>query len=90
MDNKNICQSCSMPLTDNNLLGTEKDGSKSHSYCKYCYRDGAFLNPGLTIDQMSSFMKWKMKEMKMDDALIDNAVKTLPFLMRWKQQPRAV
>ena len=41
-----------MPLTDENLLGTEKDGTKNHEYCKYCYQNGSFVNPDMTVDQM--------------------------------------
>lgn len=37
-----ICQSCAMPIGDNDLKGTNKDGSKSDDYCKYCYENGEF------------------------------------------------
>ena len=38
--NTPFCQSCGMPLTDEGLLGTEKDGAKAPDYCIYCYKDG--------------------------------------------------
>ncbi len=31
-----------MPLEQEELKGTESDGSLSDVYCIYCYRDGAF------------------------------------------------
>ncbi|MDD2379374.1 MULTISPECIES: zinc ribbon domain-containing protein [Aminobacterium] len=34
------------------LLGSERNGSLSHNYCIYCYRNGAFEQPGITIDEM--------------------------------------
>ncbi len=47
-----ICQSCAMPLTEQELFGTEKDGSKNEDYCIYCYKEGEFTEPDLTIDIM--------------------------------------
>jgi len=47
-----ICQSCAMPLSEEELFGTEKDGSKNEDYCIYCYKEGAFTEPDLTIDVM--------------------------------------
>lgn len=40
---QNVCQSCGMPLSDPELLGTEADGSPSGHQCKWCYADGAYL-----------------------------------------------
>lgn len=85
MNAENICQSCSMPLTDESLLGTEKDGSKNHEYCKYCYQNGSFVNPGITVEQMSSFIQQKMKEMNIDSAITGSAMNVLPYLKRWKK-----
>ncbi len=39
-----ICQSCGMPIISNDQLGTNKDGSISEDYCKYCYKDGEFID----------------------------------------------
>lgn len=39
-----ICQSCGMPIKNNSQLGTNKDGSTSQDYCKYCYIDGKFID----------------------------------------------
>ena len=36
MENK-ICQSCGMPITSDEQLGTNKDESINVDYCKYCY-----------------------------------------------------
>jgi len=43
MDGK-ICQSCSMPLTKSEELGTNKDGGKNEDYCIYCYNEGKFVD----------------------------------------------
>ena len=43
MENK-ICQSCGMPITSDEQLGTNKDGSINVDYCKYCYKNGEFID----------------------------------------------
>ena len=84
MVNKNICQSCSMPLDNPALLGTEKDGSKSKEYCSYCYQKGQFVNPGMTLNEMKTLVKVQMEKMKIELSVISMAVKVLPELKRWK------
>ena len=39
-----ICQSCGMPITSNEMLGTNADGVKNEDYCKYCYECGEFID----------------------------------------------
>lgn len=85
MENKTFCQSCSMPLDNKEMLGTEKDGSLSHEYCKYCYQKGAFINPEMTLDEMRSLVKTQMEKMKIDGSIINMAVSSLPGLKRWKK-----
>lgn len=46
-----MCDSCGMPLANEEDFGTEADGSKSSRYCIHCYRDGAFTEPELTKDE---------------------------------------
>lgn len=46
------CQSCAMPLGGVAYLGTEADGSPSREYCRYCYKNGRFLEPELTLEGM--------------------------------------
>ena len=46
-----FCQSCGMPLTQNEDCGTNADGSINFDYCKYCYAEGRFLQE-CTMDEM--------------------------------------
>ena len=39
-----ICQSCGMPITSIEQLGTNKNGSINKDYCKYCYKNGEFID----------------------------------------------
>jgi len=90
MENRKFCQSCSMPLDNPSLMGTEKDGSKSEEYCVYCYQNGAFLNPGMSLEEMKRLVKEQMQKMKIDETTISMAVSSLPFLKRWKATSTAV
>jgi len=83
MENKNFCQSCSMPIAQPGLRGTEKDGSKSNEYCTYCYQNGEFINPNMTLEEMKTLVKTQMEIRKMDGGIIDMAVSSLPHLKRW-------
>lgn len=46
-----FCQSCGMPLTSNEVCGTNADGSLSADYCTYCYQNGKFTQD-CTMDEM--------------------------------------
>ena len=83
MESKNYCQSCSMPLNKPELLGTEKDGSKSKEYCTYCYQNGSFVNPNMTLEEMKTLVKTQMEKRKIDSSIINMAVSSLPNLKRW-------
>lgn len=84
MKQETYCQSCSMPLDNQELQGTEKDGFKSNEYCKYCYQQGEFINPNMTLPEMTSLVINQMEEMNIDSKTIDMAVSTLPHLKRWR------
>ena len=82
----NFCQSCGMPLTSNEVLGTENDGTVSEDFCKYCYDKGNFLEE-MTMDDMIDFCAPKVAEAHSMD--IKEAKKQMeeffPTLKRWKQ-----
>ena len=37
-----ICQCCGMPLSEDDMISREPDGSYNEDYCKWCYVEGAF------------------------------------------------
>jgi len=47
-----FCQSCSMPLAKPEDFGTSGPGYRVNAYCRFCYRDGAFTDPDVTMEQM--------------------------------------
>ena len=81
-----ICQSCAMPLTSDDLLGTNKDGSINHDYCKYCYVNGEF------VDNVSMEQYIEMCSQFADQAgltyeqMKEYCTKIFPTLKRWKKQ----
>jgi hypothetical protein len=84
MENKNLCQSCSMPMVTDHVKGSERDGSKNNEYCIYCYENGVFKEPGITLGQMISIVETQMKEMNLPGKLIETSVNKIPKLNRWK------
>lgn len=78
-----VCQSCGMPMNKPELFGTEKDGAHSADYCKYCYQDGAFLDPNETLEHMVESCVPFMENMEPDAArkLLNEQ---LPRLKRWQ------
>ena len=52
--NASICQSCAMEMLEDLDFGTEADETLNMDYCAHCYEDGEFVDPDLTIEQMSA------------------------------------
>ena len=86
MNSKTFCQSCGMPLDDVDLLGTEIDGSKSHEYCTYCYQQGNFINPKMTLEEMRSLVKKIMEDKNIPEWIIEAGQEQLLTLKRWMEK----
>ncbi|MNQ51005.1 putative zinc ribbon domain protein [compost metagenome] len=84
MENKEICQSCGMPLDTEAVKGTEKNGLKSKEYCKYCYENGVFKYPKMSLEEMQNNIKNQMKKLELHEYAIQKAINILPALKRWK------
>lgn len=84
MHNTKFCQSCSMPIDEIEFRGTEKNGSRSEDYCKYCYKDGAFTHPYLTLEEMVNNMSKRMDKEQLPAEIVEAAIARLPDLKRWK------
>lgn len=85
MNPVNFCQSCTLPVDNIEDRGTEKDGSKSAVYCKYCYKDGVFTDPGMTLERMKSIALTEMKKQHIPDNIIQQSLNMLPTLKRWQR-----
>lgn len=80
-----FCQSCSMPMDkDPGGGGTNSDGTKSTTYCSYCYVDGEFKDDFTTADQMVGFVKEKLAEQGMGKIRQWLFTMQIGKLKRWK------
>ncbi len=85
MENR-ICQSCSMPITTDLDFGTNKDGSINNDYCKYCYKDGEFIDKVSMeeyIDMCSQY--WEQAWMT-NEEMKAYCTKLFPTLKRWEKK----
>lgn len=82
-----ICQSCTYPLRKFEELGTNGDGTKNPDYCIYCYRDGKWVDPNLTvqgvIDYTVPFMTSPTFTAEQANEYLSELV---PTLKRWKPE----
>jgi len=82
--NEKFCQSCGMPLSNEQLLGSEAGGQKSQDYCLYCYEKGVFKQPDISLEEMIAicipFMQEHGMEEKQARTLLEQ---NLPRLKRW-------
>ncbi|MCK5416445.1 zinc ribbon domain-containing protein [Candidatus Parcubacteria bacterium] len=81
------CQSCGMPFKkDPKGGGTNLDGSKNNMYCSYCFENGEFLQPNITLEEMEVLVKGKMKEMGMPGFIAKLLTTGTAKLERWKKK----
>ena len=86
-----VCQSCGMPLDQEELHGTEADGSKSASFCTYCYQHGAYTYPttleGMVENNLKYLQEWnenaglQLSKEEAKEALLQFR----PTLKRWRE-----
>ncbi|MDL2271290.1 zinc ribbon domain-containing protein, partial [Methanobrevibacter sp. OttesenSCG-928-I08] len=46
-----FCNSCGRPMIKEDY-GTNKDGSLNEDYCNECFKDGEFIEPDITLNEM--------------------------------------
>jgi hypothetical protein len=78
-----FCQSCAMPLRIAEDFGSNADKSQNKDYCSFCYQEGKFTEPSITVDEMVQKCEGMMQEMDLPAALIAQAQKIIPTLKRW-------
>ncbi len=84
MENK-ICQSCGMPITSNDLLGTNKDGSLNGDYCKYCYENGEFIDNVTMEEYIDMGSKYGSQAGMTNEEMKEYCTKLFPTLKRWSK-----
>jgi SAM-dependent methyltransferase len=83
---ESCCQVCGIPMGENDeLYGTEKDGSKNKDYCNYCYNKGELFTG--TMDEMIEICIPYMIEgnvVKSEDEARKMMKELLPHLKHWR------
>jgi hypothetical protein len=81
-----VCQSCAMPMNSPKMLGTNADGSKSEEFCTYCFQNGMFSAPNITVQEMIDKCVSIMTQQKvmLEEQARALMTKTIPHLKRWK------
>lgn len=79
-----ICQSCGMPITTNNLLGTNKNGSLNNDYCKYRYNNGEFIDKVSMEEYIEMCSKYGAQAGMTNEEMKAYCIKLFPTLKRWK------
>ena len=84
-----LCQSCGMPLSEPNLMGTNENQTLNEEYCIFCYKGGAFTQD-VTMDEMilhcAQFVDEINKERKQNltkEEAIAQMKMFFPQLKRW-------
>ena len=85
-----FCQSCGMPLENDDMKGTLADGGKCDDYCCYCYKNGAFTQD-LSMDEMiennlkyiDEWNKNSGQNLTVDEARAQLKI-FMPSLKRWQ------
>lgn len=85
-----FCQSCGMPLTKKEDCGTKADGSTDFEYCRYCMKDGRFLQ-NCTMEEMIDYCATFIDEINknLPEPMTANQYKAwmrsfFPVLKRWR------
>ena len=83
MENK-ICQSCGMPIASDEQLGSNKDGSINNDYCKYCYKNGEFIDKVRMEEYIEMCSKYGSQAGMTNEQMKEYCQNLFPTLKRWK------
>lgn len=84
-----FCQSCAMPLGKPEDFGTDTAGYRVNDYCHYCFANGSFTEPDISmramIDKCVGLMATQgiMPETQARALMTD----VMPRLKRWRVRP---
>ena len=80
-----ICQSCGMPIVSDEKLGTNSDNTINEDYCKYCYKDGEFIDKVAMEEYIEMCSKYGNQAGMTNDEMKKHCSKLFPTLKRWKK-----
>jgi len=83
MEKSIICQSCSMPLVDDEERGTNGDGSTNVDYCIYCFKDGNFINDVSLKEYIEMNVSFYEQAGMTEEEMRKHCETLFPTLKRW-------
>jgi hypothetical protein len=80
------CQSCGMPMVKTEDFGTDEHGAKVIGYCNFCFQNGKFTAPDMTLQQMQDLSASCMVKYAgvSEEKAKEVATNFIPTLKRWK------
>lgn len=79
------CQSCGMPITANDQLGTNADGSINNDYCKYCYENGEFIDKVSMEEYIDMCSQYGEQAGMTNEEMRKLCTELFPTLKRWQK-----
>ena len=85
MTSMSFCQSCGMPFDEahSEFIARDMHGSDS-IYCTFCYRDGKFLYPDATVEDMVEMGVPYLAQKVGEESAREHLSAFIPTLIRWK------
>lgn len=80
-----ICQSCGMPIENDNQLGSNLDGSLNQDYCKYCFKEGKFIDDVSMEKYIDMCSQFGAQAGMTNNEMRAFCEKLFPTLKRWKK-----
>jgi len=82
------CQSCGLPFNEEHahFIAKEIDGTDA-VYCTFCYKDGQFIDPDISMNQMIEIQLPVLVGRLGTEAEVRKQLQEfLPTLKRWKKE----
>lgn len=86
-----FCQSCGMPLGKPEDFGTDATGHRVNDYCHFCFANGAFTEPDISVQAMIDRCVGIMAKQSIMPLAQARTLMTevIPKLKRWRGRPGA-
>lgn len=75
-----------MPIIADEMWGTNKDGTISDDYCKYCYTKGEFIDNASMEEYIEMWSKYGHQAGMTNDEMKKHCQNLFPTLKRWKDR----
>jgi len=85
-----VCQSCAKLVRHPSEVGTDARGQRDGSYCRRCYGNGRFIEPRLTLEEMTKRVADDLRTRGMSTYTAGaELAETIAGLERWRDRDSA-